>query len=63
MIDDLGELEPGEQEVHHDHRADEAEQDQQELALLHQVGLAGLVDQLRDLGHRPVHRELAAPPV
>ena len=58
MIDDLRELEAGQPEVEDDHDADEALEDQQELALLDQVGLAGLVDELRDVGHRLVHRQL-----
>ena len=33
-------------------------EDQDELALGDQVGLAGLVDQLRDLAHRPVDRQV-----
>ena len=55
---DLQRLEvPQEAEVQdHDH-ADERLEEQQELALLDEVGLAGLVDQVRDLRHRPVHRE------
>ena len=44
-------------EVGDDDRADEELEDQQELALLNQVGLARLVDQLGDVGHRPVHRQ------
>ena len=46
-----------EAEVDDDDRADEDLQDQQELALLDQVRLAGLVDQLGDLAHRRVHRQ------
>ena len=38
--------------------ADEDPQDQEELALRDQVRLAGLVDQLRDLAHRLVHRQV-----
>ena len=34
---------------------------QDELALRDQVGLAGLVDQLRDLEHRRVHRQVLEP--
>ena len=45
-------------EVRGDDGADEQLEDQQELALLQQVGLAGLVDQLRDLPHRLVHRHV-----
>ena len=37
---------------------DEDLEDGDELALRDQVGLAGLVDQLRDLAHRPVHRQV-----
>jgi hypothetical protein len=54
----LRQLQPGEQEVNHDHGADEAEEDQQQLALLHHVGLTGLVNELRDLGHALVHRQI-----
>ena len=42
---------------HHDH-ADEHLEDQDELALRDQVGLARLVDQLGDLAHRRVHRQV-----
>ena len=42
---------------HHDH-ADEDFEDEDELALRDQVGLAGLVDQLGDLEHRPMHRQI-----
>ena len=45
-------------EVERDDDADEELQDQQELALLHEVGLARLVDQLRDLEHRLMHRQV-----
>ena len=41
--------------VDDDHRGDERPQDQQEPALLEQVGLARGVDQLGDLAHRQVH--------
>ena len=58
MIEDLRELEAGEPEVEDDHDADEALEQQQQLALLDQVGLAGLVDEPRDVGHRLVHRQL-----
>ena len=47
-----------EPEVERDDDADEQLEDQQELALLHEVGLAGLVDQLRDLPHRLVHHHV-----
>ena len=43
-----------EEEVDEDDGPDEQLEDHQELALLDQVGLAGLVDQLRDLPHRLV---------
>ncbi len=42
---------------HHDH-ADEHLEQQDELALRDQVGLAGLVNQLGDLEHRRVHRQV-----
>ena len=54
----LGKLEAGQQEVHDDDGADEAEQDQEQLALLDHVGFAGLVNQLGDLRHRAVHRQV-----
>ncbi len=44
-------------EVERDDEADEDLEDQDELALRHQIGFAGLVDQLRHLEHRPVHRQ------
>jgi hypothetical protein len=44
-------------EVEHDDDADERFEDQQELTLGDQVRFAGLVDQLRDLPHRRVHRQ------
>ena len=47
-----------EPEVHDHDGRDEDPQDQDELALGEQVGLARLVDQVRDLEHRPVHRQL-----
>ena len=43
--------------------ADEDLQDQQELPLRDQVGLARLVDQVRDLEHRRVHRQRLELPV
>ncbi len=55
MIEDLGKCEPGHLEVDHDDRANEGEEDQQELPLLQQIRLAGLKDQLRDFGHGAVH--------
>ena len=45
-------------EVERDDGADEELEDQQELALLDQVGLARLVDELGDLEHRLVHRQV-----
>ena len=39
--------------------ADEDPQDQDELSLGDEVGFAGLVNQLRDLAHRAVHRKIA----
>ena len=45
-------------EVERDDDADEELEDQQELALLDEVGLAGLVDQLGDLEHRLVDRQV-----
>ncbi len=44
-------------EVDKDHRGDERPQDHQEAALLLEVGLAGLVDELGDLAHGLVHRQ------
>ena len=38
-----------------DDRADEELENEQEFALLDQISLAGLVNQLRDLSHRAVH--------
>jgi hypothetical protein len=55
---DLRRRQARQHEVRDDDGADEGEQHQQELALLHQVRLAGHVDQLRHLRHRPVHRQL-----
>ena len=55
---DARHLEAGQQEVGDHDGADEDLEDEQELALLHEVGLAGLVDQLRDVGHRLVHRQV-----
>ena len=37
---------------------DEDLEDREELPLRDQIGLAGLVNQLRDLAHRPVHRQV-----
>ena len=34
---------------------------QDELALRDQIGLAGLVDQFRDLAHRAMHRQILQP--
>ena len=51
-------LEAGQPEVGDHHGADEQLEDQQELALLDQVGLAGLVDDRRDVGHRLVDRQV-----
>ena len=48
-------------EVGNDDDRDERLQDQQELALREHVGLAGLVNQLADLGHRAVDRQAANP--
>ena len=45
-------------EVQHDHHRDERPQDRQELALRHQVGLAGFVDQFRHLAHGAVYRQV-----
>ena len=58
MIDHARRLEVlQEAEVDDDDDPDEQLEDRQELALLQQVGLAGLVDQLGDLAHRAVHRQ------
>ena len=48
-------------EVHADHDGDEDPEQSKELALLQQVGLAGLPDELGDLPHRPVGRQPAHP--
>ena len=48
-------------EVDPDDDGDEHPEHDQELALLQQVGLAGLPDQLGDLPHRPVDRQVAQP--
>jgi hypothetical protein len=53
---DAGDGEPA--EVDENDRADEGPEDDEELALLDEVGLAGLVDQLGDLAHRLVDRHL-----
>ena len=45
-------------EVERDDDADEDLEDQQELALLDEVGLAGLVDELGDLEHRLMDRQV-----
>jgi hypothetical protein len=45
-------------EVHHHDDRDEGPEEGEELALGDEVGLAGLVDELGDLEHRPVHRQL-----
>ena len=45
-------------EVQHDHDGDEDPQEQQELALREEVGLAGLVNQLGDFAHGAVHRQV-----
>ena len=45
-------------EVERDDGADEQPENQQELALLNQVGLARLVDELGDLAHRRMHRHV-----
>ncbi len=44
--------------VENDDRADENLENEEELALRDQIGLAGLVDQLGDLAHRGVHRKV-----
>ena len=61
MISDAREREADHREVGDDDRADEDLEDQEELALLNQVGLARLVDQLGDVGHRAMHRQLLTP--
>src|SRR6185312_16659291 len=56
--DDLGRVEVLQHaEVQHDHGADEHFKQEQEFALLHEIRLAGLVDQLRHLAHGPVYGE------
>ncbi len=52
-----------ETEVDDDDHPDECLEDQQELALLQEIRLAGLVDQLRDLEHGRVHRQALQLPV
>ncbi len=49
---------PQKPEVENDDGADEQLEDQQELSLSEQVGLAGFIDQLGDIQHRPVHRHV-----
>ena len=49
---------PQHAEVENHDDADEDLEQQDEFALRLQIGLAGLVDQLRDLAHRAVHFEL-----
>ena len=44
--------------VEHNNGGDERFQNQNELALRNQVGLASLVNQLRDFSHRLVHRQV-----
>ena len=50
-------------EIDGDDRADEQPEHQEELALLQQVGLAGLVNQLGDLEHRAVDGQALELPV
>jgi hypothetical protein len=50
-------------EVVGDDGSDEEPENHQELALLNQVRLAGLVDQFGDLEHRPVDRHVLQLPV
>ena len=50
-------------EVQNNHDGDENPQQQQELALREEVGLAGLVDQLGNLPHRAVHRQILQPAI
>ncbi len=57
-IGDARRLEADQPEVGHHHRADEDLEDEQELALLDQVGLARLVDEVGDVGHRLVNRQV-----
>ena len=45
-------------EIQDDDDGDENLEDGQERALREQIGLAGLVDQLGDLAHRAVHRQV-----
>src|SRR5262245_53243603 len=46
-------------EIEGDDDADERLENEQELALLHEVRLARLVDELGDLAHRRVDRQIA----
>ena len=50
-----------EAEVVDDARADEDLEHEQQPALLEQVGLAGLVDDVRDVEHRLVRRHAPSP--
>ena len=45
-------------EIEHHDDADEDLEQENELALRHQIRLAGLVDQFRDFAHRRVHRQI-----
>ena len=46
-------------EIENDYDGDKDPQNQQELALRDQIGLASLVDQLRNLAHGAVYRQVA----
>ena len=48
-------------EVEHDDDGDEDLENREKPALGQQVGLAGLINELGDLPHRPVHREVPEP--
>ncbi len=48
-------------EVQHDDNGDEDPQEEKELALRDEVGLAGFIDQLRDFPHGAVHRQVLQP--
>ncbi len=64
MIDYLDGLKVLEEpEIEHHDEADEHLEDEDELALCNEVGLAGLVDEFRDLPHGSVHGKVLELPV
>ena len=50
-------------EIEHDDHGDEEFQQEEKLALCNQVGLAGLIDQLGNLAHGAMHRQVLQPRV